>query len=69
MYKIKYLVTGHVFLLPENEAKALKEKYPEDYQIVEKNGKKVRDKARGKLSKKEKEINLRDIREFVVEKE
>ena len=44
MYKIKYLITGHTFLLPEKEAKELKEKFPNDYQIIEKNGKKFRDK-------------------------
>lgn len=63
MYKIKYLITGHIFLLPEKDAKELKEKYPDEYQIMEKNGKKYRDKP----TKKKKEIDFKDIREFVVE--
>ena len=44
MYKITYLQTGHVFELPEETAKELKEKYPSEYKIIEKNGKKFRDK-------------------------
>ena len=44
MYKISYLPTGHIFVLPDDEAKALKEKFPEDYKILEKNGKKFRDR-------------------------
>ena len=63
MYKIKYLITGHVFLLPEKDAIELKEKFPTDYQILEKNGKKFRDK----LKKKSKEIDLNNIREFVID--
>ena len=63
MYKIKYLITGHTFLLPETEAKELKEKFPNDYQILEKNGKKYRDKP----LKKKKEIDLKNIRELVVD--
>lgn len=43
MYKIIYLPTGHVFELPENTARELKERYPGDYKIIEKNGKKYRD--------------------------
>ena len=43
MYKIKYLLTGHTFLLPDNEAQELKDKFPNDYKILEKNGKKFRD--------------------------
>lgn len=65
MYKIKYLITGHVFVLPEDEAKKLKEKYPDEYQILEKNGKKYRDK----VVKKKKEIDLKNIRNLVVEDE
>ena len=41
MYKIKYLPTGHVFLLPEAVAMELKNKNPFDYQILEKDGKKI----------------------------
>ena len=44
MYKITYLPTGHIFVLPDDEAKELKEKFPEDYKILEKNGKKFKDK-------------------------
>lgn len=44
MYKIKFLPTGHIFTLPENEAKNLKEKSPDEYLILEKNGKKFKDK-------------------------
>ena len=44
MYKITYLQTGHVFELPDETAKELKEKYPSEYKIIEKNGKKFRDK-------------------------
>ena len=64
MYKIKYLITGHIFILPETEAKKLKEQYPFEYKIIEKNGKKVKDFVK----KKPKEIDLNDIREVVVEK-
>ena len=48
MYKIKYIVTGHVFELPDETAKDLKEKFPDDYKILEKNGKKFRDTVRKK---------------------
>lgn len=48
MYKIKYLETGHVFELPDDTAKELKEKFPDDYKILEKNGKKYRDSIRKK---------------------
>ena len=44
MYKIKYLVTGHEFLLPDETAQELKDKFPNDYKIIEKNGKKFNDK-------------------------
>ena len=44
MYKIKYLVTGHEFLLPDKDAQELKNKFPNDYKILEKNGKKFKDK-------------------------
>ena len=44
MYKIKFLPTGHIFTLPENEAKKLKEKSHDEYLILEKNGKKFKDK-------------------------
>ena len=49
MYKIKFIPTGHIFLLPEISAKELKEKYPEEYLILEKNGKKFKDKIHKKL--------------------
>lgn len=48
MYKITYLPTGHVFELPDDAAKELKEKFPEDYKILEKNGKKFNDKPKKK---------------------
>ena len=62
MYKIKYLITGHEFLLPDETAQELKDKYPNDYKILEKNGKKFRDK---KVVVKFKDGS---IREFVEEK-
>ena len=51
MYKIKYLITGHEFLLPEETAKELKEKFPNDYKIIEKNGKKFNDAEKKKPAK------------------
>ena len=45
MYKITYLKTGHIFELPDETAKELKEKYPSEYKIIEKNGKKFKDKV------------------------
>lgn len=44
MYKIKYLITGHEFLLPDETAQELKDKFPNDYKILEKNGKSFKDK-------------------------
>lgn len=44
MYKITFLTTGHVFELPDDTAKELKEKFPDEYKIIEKNGKKFKDK-------------------------
>jgi len=61
MYKIKYLITGHEFLLPDETATELKEKFPNDYKIIEKNGKKFRD------TKKKKEVKEGSIKELVVE--
>lgn len=51
MYKIKYIPTGHVFILPEAVAFELKEKSPADYQIVEKNGKKFKDSVKVEQTK------------------
>ena len=65
MYKIKYLKTGHIFFLPEKDAKELKEKFPDEYKILEKNGKKFRDNR----LKPKKEIDLKNIRDLVVEEE
>ncbi|MBR6126825.1 hypothetical protein IKQ21_03985 [bacterium] len=65
MYKIKFLTTGHIFLLPEKDAKTLKEKFPDEYKILEKNGKKYNDRK----MKKKKEINFDDIREFVIDED
>lgn len=44
MYKIKFLPTGHIFVLPESVVKELKERYPQEYQLLEKNGRKCKDK-------------------------
>ena len=54
MYKIEFIPTGHTFELPDITAQELKEKFPEDYKILEKNGKKYRDR----ISKKTKGIWL-----------
>ena len=56
MYKIKYIPTGHIFELPDIVAKDLKSKFPDDYQILEKNGKKVRDTVKKKVKKDDKTI-------------
>ena len=51
MYKIEFIPTGHTFELPDITAQELKENYPEDYKILEKNGKKFRDKVTKKVIK------------------
>jgi hypothetical protein len=51
MYKIEFIPTGHTFELPDITAQELKENYPEDYKILEKNGKKFRDKVKKKVIK------------------
>lgn len=63
MYKIKYLITGHVFLLPDETAQELKDKFPNDYKILEKNGKVFKDKKTV--------IKYKDgsIRELVIDKD
>ena len=58
MYKIKYLITGHEFLLPDKEAQELKDKFPNDYKILEKNGKKFKDK---KTIIKFKDCSIREL--------
>ena len=63
MYKIVFIPTGHTFELPDITAEELKEKFPEDYKILEKNGKKYRDR----VSKKVK-VNKGSIRDLVVER-
>lgn len=63
MYKIMYLPTGHVFVLPEETAKELKDKFPHDYKILEKNGKKFKDK----ITVKKNEANSDSIYSLVVE--
>ena len=63
MYKIEFIPTGHTFELPDITAEELKEKFPEDYKILEKNGKKYRDR----ISKKVK-VNNGSIRDLVVER-
>ena len=62
MYKIMYIKTGHVFTLPEESAKELKEKFPDEYKIIEKNGKKFKDKLPQK-----KIIDDKSIYHLVVE--
>lgn len=64
MYKITYLPTGHVFLLPENEAKELKEKFPDDYKILEKNGKKFKDTIKKKSGSDENSIYSKVVEEI-----
>lgn len=64
MYKITYLPTGHIFELPDDAAKELKEKFPDDYKIIEKNGKKFRDSKRKSL----KNVDSNSIYLKVVEK-
>lgn len=56
MYKIKYLPTGNVFILPNDEAKNLKEKSPSEYQIIEKNGRKFKDKMKPQIEEKNSSI-------------
>ena len=63
MYKIEFISTGHTFELPDITAEELKTKFPEDYKILEKNGKKYRDR----ISKKIK-ANNGSIRDLVVER-
>lgn len=63
MYKIKFIPTGHIFLLPELSAKELKENYPDEYLILEKNGKKFKDKIRQKSNSKNADLILHKILE------
>ena len=63
MYKITYLSTGHVFELPDLIAEELKENFPEDYKILEKNGKKYRDRIKKKMVS-----NNGSIYELVIDK-
>ena len=49
MFKIKYIPTGNIFVLPKKDAELLKEKSPQDYLILEKNGKKFKDKITQKI--------------------
>ena len=65
MYKIEFISTGHCFILPDETAKELKEKFPNDYRILEKNGKKFKDK---KFEKNEiEDLKTKSIRQLVVE--
>ena len=41
--------TGHTFELPDITAQELKEKFPQDYKIIEKNGKKFRDSVKNRI--------------------
>ena len=63
MFKIKYLPTGNIFILPEITAKELKEKAPDEYQILEKNGKKFKDIIAAKNNTDEKESILNKVLE------
>lgn len=56
MFKIKYIPTGHIFIIPEKDAKLLKEKNPDEYLILEKNGKKFKDKNNVKPKEEPKTI-------------
>ena len=64
MYKIEFIPTGHTFELPDLTAEELKQKFPSDYKILEKNGKKYRDKI-----KKKTQINSDSIFDLVIDKE
>lgn len=63
MYKIEFIPTGHTFELPDLTAQELKEKFPEDYKILEKNGKKFRDRVKKKVK-----IDNGSIYELVIDK-
>ena len=63
MYKIEFIPTGHIFELPDITAEELKAKFPEDYKILEKNGKKYRDKVKKRIKP-----NPDSIRDLVLEK-
>ena len=65
MYKIEFVPTGHVFELPDITAQDLKEKFPSDYKILEKNGKKFRDRVKKKVEK----IDENSIYSLVVEED
>ena len=56
MFKIKYIPTGNIFVLPKKDAELLKEKSPQDYIILEKNGKKFKDKIPQKIESDSKSI-------------
>lgn len=62
MFKIEYIPTGHIFELPDITAKELKQKFPEDYRILEKNGKKFRDRVKRRVN-----IDSKSIYSKVVE--
>ena len=63
MYKIEFIPTGHIFELPDITAKELKENFPEDYKILEKNGKKFKDRVKKKTI-----ISNGSIYDLVVDK-
>ncbi|MBQ7127171.1 hypothetical protein IJO12_08800 [bacterium] len=56
MYKITYLETGNIFELPDKIAEELKQKYPADYKILSKNGRRFADKIPAKNSKNNESI-------------
>lgn len=62
MFKIQFIPTGHVFDLPQSEAENLKKNFPNDYKILEKNGKKFNDRMKTKPP-----ADKRFIRDLVVD--
>ena len=64
IFKIKYIPTGNIFVLPKKDAELLKEKCPQDYLILEKNGKKFRDKIPQKI-----ESDSQSILSQIIDKE
>ena len=63
MYKITYIPTGHIFIVPDEDAKELKAKYPDEYKILEKNGKKVKDTVKKKTKIDDKSIYSKVVEE------
>ena len=66
MYKIMYIKTGHIFTLPEESAQELKDKFPDEYKIIEKNGKKYKPASAEEASAVEQTLKGSD---FIVKSE